>query len=177
MNHSSRWLRAGSSGADHSKPSSSTAFVRMWMSSESCRGLIASGSLGGGVESSQEFAQSSASETVRDIVSSKCPRIRQMKPCRSHEMRGIGLRKRRAPETRERGTSCSVLQLRCFFHLGSRGEENGRTCEAGLLSLKKVIHERSLGIGGAQASYILSVRRKQGSPALATFKHYSNFIF
>lgn len=42
------------------------------MSSESCRGLTESISLGGKwVESSPEFAQSSASDAARDIVSSK----------------------------------------------------------------------------------------------------------
>lgn len=62
----------GSSGANHSKPNSLMALVRMRMCSESSRGLTESASLGGEwAESSPEFAQSSASDAARDIVSSK----------------------------------------------------------------------------------------------------------
>lgn len=61
------------------------------------------------------------------------PRSRQMKPCRSHQMRGIGLR----------GWWALVLHPTAllYFHLSLRGEENGRACKKESLTLKKALLE------------------------------------
>ncbi len=70
-NHSSRRLREGSSGGDHSKPSSSTAFERTRKSSASIPALAALGAdKPEGAGSVTEPDSSSASEATSDMLSS-----------------------------------------------------------------------------------------------------------
>ncbi len=70
-NHSSRRLREGSSGGDHSKPSSSTAFERTRKSSASIPVLAALGAgKPEGAGSVTEPDSSSASEATSDMLSS-----------------------------------------------------------------------------------------------------------
>ncbi len=68
-NHSSRRPGVGSSGADHSRPSSSTACVTTRISSESTLGCI-DGDGGGASGSLPEHSHSSASDAVKDMKSS-----------------------------------------------------------------------------------------------------------
>ncbi len=172
-------LRDGSSGGDHSRPSSSTAFKRMRRSLASNPALAALGAdEGRRVGSAKEPDSSTASEAANDMLSSFSSSSLPPNKTRSlvlAEGRWSGWEKRTGEtslcgESEARGLWADVSLLSavhwnplpcCFFLTGPCEEENRRAQGVESLSEKKAIHESKEARLIFQASWISERRSRR----------------